>query len=119
MQRFLVFRAKLQLYQFWLSAEFGNGVFYLPEKDAYAAVSLEKGFLRIYQIFGEQEVEIGRLANSFGEPVDEVVLGYTPAHRESFLIREHLEEDCNLFILGEDLKRMEKDKMKFPILSHA
>lgn len=34
-------------------------------------------------------------------------------------VREFKEEDCTLFIIGEDLKRIEQDKMRFAILSHA
>ena len=48
-----------------------------------------------------------------------MVLGYTPVHKEKFLVREHKEEDCTLFILGEDLTRIEENQMMFPILSHA
>lgn len=64
-------------------------------------------------------MDIARFAASFGEAVKEVVLEYTPAHKETFLVREHKEEDCTLFILGEDLERVEGEQMMFPVMSHA
>lgn len=109
----------LGLYQFWFAAEFGDSIYYLPENNAYVVASVEGKVLHIHQIFGRQTVEITRLAKSFGENIEEAVLDYTPAHKENFLVREHRKDDCTLFILGDDLQRIEKDKMMFPVMSHA
>ena len=109
----------LGLYRFWMAADFGEWIYYLPETGTYVAANVEGQVLHIAQIFGKVQIEIPRLARSFGEEVKEVVLGYTPACREMFQVRERREEDETLFILGEDLRRIERDKMMFPILSHA
>ena len=109
----------LGLYRFWMAADFGEWIYYLPETGTYVAANVEGQVLHIAQIFGKVQTEIPRLARSFGEEVKEVVLGYTPACREMFQVRERREEDETLFILGEDLRRIERDKMMFPILSHA
>lgn len=109
----------LGLYQFWIDAGLGDYIYYLPEMGAYVAANMDGQVLYIQQIIGKQHVEMDRLAKSFGENVHEVVLGYTPAHKEHFQVRERKEEDCTLFILGEDLNCMEKNKMMFPVLSHA
>lgn len=108
----------VNLFQFWLGAGYGDHVFYLPEMDAYAIVDTEEAIVRICQIFGKEEVDIARLAKAFGVNA-EVVLGYTPVQKEKFLVRKHKEEDCTLFIIGEDLKCVEREKMMFPVLSHA
>jgi len=47
------------------------------------------------------------------------VLGYTPVHKDGLSVRIHKEEDCTLFILGEELRCVSERKMMFPILSHA
>lgn len=107
------------LYWFWLATEFCNDIYYLPESDLYVIAGLEGETLHVNQIFGKRLVEMERLAEAFGKAVNEVVLGYTPVCRERFLVREHKEKDCTLFILGEDLQRMERDRMRFPVLSHA
>lgn len=109
----------LGLYQFWFAAGFGENVYYLPENGCYVVAEMDEEILRIHQIFGRDKVDIMRFAKSFGDKVKEVVLGYTPYDTDTFLVREHKEEDCTLFIFCEDLQRIERDKMMFPILSHA
>ena len=109
----------LGLYHFWISAGFGNCIYYIPERDVYIAASVEGEILHIHQVFGKEYIEIKRFAKSFGSGIKEVVTGYTPACKEEFQAREHKEEDCTLFIMGEDLQCIEKDKMMFPVFSHA
>jgi len=107
------------LYQFWLAAEFGESIYYLQESGGYVAADLEDGILHVHQIWGGREVEMNRLAKAFGEDVRQVVLEYTPACRDTFSVREYHEEDSTLFIIGEDLKRIEKEQLRFPVMSHA
>ncbi len=109
----------LGLYQFWFAAGFGKNIYYLPENGCYIVAEMEDEILRIHQIFGREKVDILRFAKTFGDNVKEVVLGYTPVEKSGLFVREHKEEDCTLFILGEDLLRIERDEMIFPVLSHA
>lgn len=109
----------VNLFQFWLSAGYEDKIFYLPEADACAIAEIEGAVVHVCQIFGKEEVEIVRLAKAFGEEVKEVVLGYTPVHKEKFLVREHKEADATLFVLEADRKFLEQDKRMFPVLSHA
>lgn len=106
------------LYQFWLDAEFGDMLYLLPENGSYIAAGAEGGRLTLYQTFGEEKIDLLRLAAAF-EGIQELVLGYTPADRGQLCVREHKEEDCTLFVLGEDLQRIEREKIMFPLLSHA
>ena len=107
------------LYQFWLDAEFGDMVYYLPENGDFIVAGTDGGRWMLYQTFGEEKIDLPRLAAAFEGTADELVLGYTPADRERLCVREHKEEDCTLFVLGEDLQRVEREKMMFPLLSHA
>lgn len=109
----------LGLYQFWFSAGFGENIYHLPENGCYVVAGMDEEVLRIHQIFGRKKVDILRFAKSFGDKVKEVVLSYTPCDTEGLLVREHEEEDSTLFILGKDLERIEREKMMFPVLSHA
>lgn len=109
----------VNLFQFWLGAGYGDSVYFIPEMNAYAILEVDGDRVLICQIFGKDEVDILRLAKVAKKDVTEVVLGYTPVHKEKFCVREHKEEDCTLFIIGEDLKCMEEEKMMFPMLSHA
>lgn len=115
----LYMNENLGLYQFWFAADCGDSIYYLPEADAYVVADIQEQTLHINQIFGKAKIDLARLAASFGNDVVEAVFGFTPVEKEHLLVREHKEEDCTLFILGEDLNRIEGDKMMFPILSHA
>ena len=107
------------LYQFWLDGEFGEQIYCLPEAGVYAVAGMEGKALRVYQLFGSGRIDFHRLAGTFGENAEEMVLGFTPAHPEGLLSREHKRADCTLFIIGDDLRRIERDRMMFPELSHA
>ena len=109
----------ISLFQFWMAAGFGDQVYYLPETGNYVMAGVDGEGLRIHQIFGKQAVDIYRLFAAFGDSVTEVILEYTPAAKDGLLVREHIEEDCTLFILGENLDCIEREKMMFPVLSHA
>ncbi len=75
--------------------------------------------LMIHQIFGRQEFDLHCVAAAFGDNVEEVILGFTPADRTELAIREQNEPGGTLFVLGQDLERIERDKVIFPVLSHA
>lgn len=109
----------LGLYQFWMAAGFGNQVYYLPEAEAYVLAETQENTFYVNQILGSRKVDLARLAHSLGDHITEAVFGFTPVQKEKLQVREHKEEDCTLFILGEDLERIERDKMMFPVLSHA
>jgi len=109
----------VNLFQFWLGAGYGDSVYYLPKFDAYAILEVDGDRVLICQVFGKAEVDTLRLAKAICPDATEVVLGYTPVYKEKYLVREHKEEDCTMFIIGEDLACMEEEKMMFPVLSHA
>lgn len=107
------------LYHFWLDTIYNNNVYYLPECGVYVVAAVEDDKLNLYQIIGKEQVDVKRIAKAFCEGFSEVVLGYTPVHKEGLRVRIHKEEDCTLFIIGEDLRCVSESKMMFPILSHA
>lgn len=107
------------LYQFWLMAEYGGSVYYLPEMQAYLVARVEGARLWVGQVWGPQRIEPARLAGAFGPAVEELVFGYVPTHTAGLTVREHKEEDTTLFVLGGELRQIEQDKLCFPALSHA
>lgn len=109
----------LDLYHFWLDSEYPENIYYIPEVKGYVVASIDDDKLLIYQILGKHRVDIKRVANALEGSFSEIVLGYTPVHKDDFCVRIHKEEDCTLFILGADLKCVSEKKMMFPLLSHA
>ena len=109
----------LGLYHFWLDSSYKNNIYYLPECDAYVVGAVESDKLYLYQIIGKGKVARERVAKAFGDGFLEVVLGFTPVHKEGLSVRVHKKEDCTLFIIGQDLKCVSEKRMMFPVLSHA
>lgn len=109
----------INLFQFWLGAGYGDSVYYIPKLNVYVILEVDGARVSICQIFGKDEVDVLKLAKTVCPECIEVVLGYTPVYKEKYQMREHVEEDCTLFIIGEDLERIEENKMMFPVLSHA
>lgn len=107
------------LYHFWLDSEYSDSVYYLPECGAYVVGGVENRKLYLYEIIGKRRVKPERVAKAFGEGFSEVVLGYTPVHREGLSVRIHKEEDCTLFVRGNAFDCVSKNRMMFPVLSHA
>lgn len=107
------------LFGFWIGAEFGDNVYYLPEENAYVIAGIESGILRIYQIISKSEINLKKLAVSFDAKITEVKLDYTPVNPELFNVKLHKVEDSTLFVIGDSLKKVESNKMMFPVISHA
>ena len=109
----------LSLIQFWLTAEYEDNVYYIPELKAYIIAHIETDVLTVVQIFSQKKVDMVKLAASFGEEISKVKLCYTPKEKEVYHVKPHKIENSTLFILGEDLYQMEIKKMMFPEISHA
>ena len=104
------------LYKFWLMAEYGDSLYFIPETGGYVIAEKDGGTLFLRQSIGFSP-DPHRLAAAFGAA--EVKFCYTPADRSGLVCTEHKEEDCTLFIIGDDLARMERDRLMFPVISHA
>lgn len=115
----LFMSANRGLYQFWLDGEYADCVYFIPERSAYAVATTEGERAQILQVFGRERVELLSLVRGLGAQARETVLGYTPARREGYTVRRYREEDCTLFVLGEDLLGVERERLRFPALSHA
>lgn len=98
---------------------FGQSVYYLAKEDAYILADIEKEKIFIHQIIATHEVDLEVIIDAFGSEIQEVKLGFTPFDLSDYEVNEVGEEDCTLFILGEDLKQIELKKLMFPTLSHA
>lgn len=109
----------LGLYQFWLAADYGDSVYYMPEIDGYVVADMEGTTLVLQQIFAAKEVEMERLAKAFGADITNIRLGYTPVNRVNYKVDEYKEEDCTLFVIGEQLETELQKKIFFPVMSHA
>lgn len=105
------------LIAFW--TRWGNSVYYLCEEKAYVIADIKDNNLYIEQVISKRKVNLETIISSFGNSIKKVILGFTPCNNNEYSVEEYHEEDCTLFILGEDLKNIENKKLRFPTLSHA
>lgn len=105
------------LVAFW--TRWSNSVYYLVEEDAYVVADIKGGKLYIKQVISKCKVNLETIISSFGKDIKKVILGFTPYDNNGYSVEEYHEEDCTLFILGEDLENIENKKLRFPTLSHA
>lgn len=109
----------LGLYQFWLMDEYREDVYYLPGEDTYVLMRQEEDTLFIYQIIGNKEINLSRLAAAFGEECKRIKLGFMPAKPQNMSKKIHKEEDCTLFVMGEDILDLTSKEIIFPVICHA
>lgn len=105
------------LVAFW--TRWSSSVYSLPEEDTYIIADVKGENLFIKQIIANHKVKLETVISLFGSEIKKVTLGFTPYDGNGYKVQEFHEEDCTLFILGEDLKNIENKKLMFPTLSHA
>lgn len=96
-----------------------NNIYYSPSLDAYVDATVEDNILHLNAIVAPHQVDVHKVIDSFGHQATKAILGFTPRTFEGFDVHKYHEEDCTLFYIGDDLKRIEKDQLRFPVHSHA
>lgn len=96
-----------------------EGVYYSESLDTYVVANIKNQALYLSCIIAKKKVELKDILDSFSEVADEVILDFTPSNKDGFEVEEFQEEDCTLFYIGEDLKRIEREHLHFPVISHA
>lgn len=96
-----------------------NNIYYLPEEQLIAIATLDNETLNLLDVFGLQPIELDRLVATLAQPsTKEVIFGFTPIDCDQYQSRPIVGEDT-LFIRGEHLDILDKNKLMFPVLSHA
>lgn len=107
------------LYTFYAACMMREQVYYCEKEDAYVVADIQKKVLYLNQIIAKHKVDLDSVIADFGNEINEVVLGFVPLDTFGYEISEFKDEDLTLYIMGEDLGRIEKEKLRFPLLSHA
>lgn len=107
------------LYLFWLTGPMRDQLYYCESEDAYLAASAIGDVLYLHQIISAHQVDMNQVIDSFGKDIHEVVLGFVPMDITGYHTEEYREDDCTLFVQGGISDIFEKQKLRFPELSHA
>lgn len=94
-------------------------VYYSGSLDMYVVADIKDNTLHLNCIIAKKTVELNDILESFVGVADTVILDFTPSNKSGFEVVEFEEEDCTLFYIGEELKRIEREQLHFPSISHA
>lgn len=97
-----------------------DNIYYIEDYDAIAICEYNEDKLLVLDIFTVKEIELEKVINALiKDNVKKVILGFTP-NETSLYIEELVKEDNDtLFIRCKKENIFEKEKLMFPILSHA
>lgn len=107
------------LITFYTTSFMCDSVYFLPEENCYVVADKKDDNVFIHQIISNRKVNINNVIHSFGSNTKQVDLGFTPLDTSEFIVSERHEEDTTLFILGNELEKIERELLMFPTLSHA
>ena len=107
--------------QMFYTANLEN-VYYAADLDLFAVMEKENGTLMLQSIIGKKQVSLQDVIDRIDAEYDRLQLGFTPRDGDVDMFEASSYdggEDYRLFYLGEDLESIEKEKLFFPVLSHA
>lgn len=93
-------------------------VFYIKSLDVIVVAIISDRELHLLDIFGKNTVELDRIVASLSHTDAEILLGFTPQDVSSYMIKEIISDDA-LFIQKDRTDLFERNKVMFPLLSHA
>jgi len=108
-----------ELNMFYISKYMQDNVFYCEDCDAYVVAEAEDNELIINMVISDKEEDLNRIAESFGEEIQSVVLGFTPKDTTGFTVREMNQDDSTMHVKGKGWQGFEEDKLMVPLLAHA
>jgi len=116
----LSMRDNMGLVMFYCTALMKNNIYYIAEYDAYVVAEFSDDTLYLQDYFCETEITIDEIiAKMSTNAIQKAVLGFTPKSKVDFEVKLLKEKDTTLFVSGKDAKQFQRNKIMFPILSHA
>ena len=96
-------------------------VYYSKKQECFAVAHVNNEELYIDSIISNRNVKIRDVIETNKGSYSKVILGFVPnEQQDGFTVEPHDGgNDYRLFCLGEDIKRIEMEKLYFPIMSHA
>ena len=97
-----------------------DSIYYIQEYDVVAICEYSENELLIIDVFTTKDTELEKVINTLiKDNTKKVILGFTP--NDTSIFREELIKDDNdtLFIRCKKETMFEKEKLMFPLLSHA
>ncbi len=120
-----VFRGRLDLVGnkgllfFYITGFMQQNVYYHAPSHTYIVAERQGDRLLLHNVFSGRLTELSQVLELLGGDIRQVTLGFTPADGTACQITELREEDCTLFVRGDSLGILEREKLRIPSLAHA
>ena len=109
------------IFSFYYEGFMKESVYYIDEYQVVVVAEEENDTMVCYDILGKSDTTLDEILSVVASYVEKqsVKLGFTPVVKEGFLCQVHHEEDTTLFVHKDGECIMEKNRIMFPMLSHA
>lgn len=100
----------------------GDDVYYLPKPDCFVVLSDEKTSLTLKNVVASRQIPLQELLPYLPGCEKEFFLGFTPCEEDTKLFTAEIfdgGDDYRLMYMGDTLSSIEREKLFFPLLSHA
>lgn len=107
--------------QMFYTASLEN-VYYHPQLDCFAVLEKEGDTLVLQSVISKKKLPLQDVISQLGSDFDKLMLGFVPLEEERELFTAEIYDggdDYRLFYRGKQLESVEKEKLYFPLLSHA
>ena len=108
--------------QMFYTADLHN-VFYAEDIDCFAVMEQSNDTLFLKSIISKQHISMKEVVSRVDAVYNSLILGFPPASRDLALFEAsvyyNVKNDNRPFYRGKDLESIEKEKLFFPLLSHA
>ena len=97
-----------------------DSIYYLPQEEAIIIADIEENKILCYDIFARETVALDTLIGALvSDSSADVVLGFSPNNTDGWQVDERLEGNSTFYVLSGKENIFEKNKLMFPLLSHA
>lgn len=107
--------------QMFYTADLQN-VYYADDLDCFAVMEQEGDTLILQSIISKQQISLEAVISHIDAKYTSLIPGFPPASRDLPMFEASVyddREDTRLFYRGKDLESIEREKLLFPLLSHA
>lgn len=99
-----------------------SNVYYADDIDCFAVMEMSGDMLILQSIICRETLPMREIISRIGESCQHLKLGFSPCAGDASLFEASVFNgggDYRLFYLGKELESIEKEKLFFPLLSHA
>ncbi len=118
-QSIFYLKDNLSLTIFYIINFMSQNIYKIKSEKAYAIAQIDNEVLYLYDIIAGKQVDLDKIIGAFGREIKRVILGFTPLIKEGYGCKVMPQIEDTLFVKGDALEIIEKNHLRFPVLSHT